>query len=144
MSIKKIYLAGGMEKFGHKNFEESNNWRLYLKNALENISDTYKVICVNPNDHFNFKEKGYESSREVMDYDLYRVKESNLIIVNFNDPNSKGTMAEIAIAYEKRIPVIGLCETSVELHPWQYNMCNRIFDNIEELILYVAKHYLTD
>ena len=77
-----------------------------------------------------------------MEFDLYKVRNSDLIIVNFNDPNSLGTMAELAIAYEKRIPIIGLNEDRNELHSWQIEMCARIFDNIGDMIMYVKDYYL--
>lgn len=126
-------------------YRESNDWRLFLKSALENISNTYKVVCINPNDHFNFEnETDYVSQREIMEYDLHRVRNADLVIVNFNDPKSLGTMAEIAISYERKIPIIGLNINKEELHPWQIEMCNRIFEDEENLILYITKHYLAD
>lgn len=51
-----------------------------------------------------------------MEFDLNRVRNSDLIIVNFNDMYSLGIMAEIAIVYERKIPVIGLNETKQSLH----------------------------
>lgn len=79
-----------------------------------------------------------------MEFDLYKVRNSNLIIVNFNSPASLGTMAELAIAYEKRIPVIGLCEGDAgTLHPWQTEMCTRIFTDMYELTAYVNDYYLS-
>lgn len=141
-----IYLAGGMSKFGKNNYDESNGWRLYCKNHLENsFGDGFKIYVTNPNDYFNFCSDApeFSSQREVMEFDLNRVRHSDLIIVNFNDPKSLGTMAEIAIAYERKIPVIGLNEFNNKLHPWQIEMCNRIFDDIQEMMDYVKNYYLS-
>ena len=77
-----------------------------------------------------------------MEFDLNRLRKSDLIIVNFNDMYSLGTMAEIAIAYEKKIPIIGLDVDKQELHPWQIEMTNRIFDNMSELFEYLENFYL--
>jgi len=52
-----------------------------------------------------------------MEFDLNKVRHSDLIICNFNDMFSLGTMAELAIAYERRIPVIGLDINKQTLHP---------------------------
>lgn len=147
MTIYHIYLAGGMGKFGKEKFEESNAWRVDIKNQLENICCNYKVKCCNPNDHFNFlKEPEYLTDREVMEFDLHRVRKADLVIVNFNDIHSLGTMAEIATAYEMKKPVLGLCEDYEgqikDLHPWQKCMVNRLFTDREDLVLYVLKHYL--
>lgn len=139
------YLAGGMGKFGKDNFDEGNRWRLIFKKRLES-NENMNVKAINPNDYFNFLEEPprYISQREIMEYDLNRVRKSDLIIVNFNDMLSLGTMAEIAIAYERKIPIIGLNETNQTLHPWQVEMCNRIFTETHELLDYVEYFYLTE
>lgn len=134
-----------MSKFGKDNFEEGNKWRKYCIDTLINYECDYKVKVVNPNDYFNFKEEPptYKSQREIMEFDLNNVRNSDLIIVNFNDMWSLGTMAELAIAYERRIPVIGLDVDNQNLHPWQIEMCTRIFNNIDEMLDYVEDFYLT-
>ena len=133
-----------MGKFGKDNFEESNNWRVYCKDTLENCECDYKVKVINPNDYFNFKEEipQYKSQREVMELDLHKLRDSDLIIVNFNDPISLGSMAEMAIAYDRHIPIIGLDADKQALHPWQIEMCNRNFDNMDEMLDYVEDYYL--
>ena len=145
MRTIRIYLAGGMGKFGKDNFEESNKWRTYCKNTLENFEGNYQSDVINPNSYFNFVDNPpkYSSQKEVMELDINKVRNSDLVICNFNDPKSLGTMAELAIAYERRIPVIGLNEDFDELHPWQIEMCTRIFNNIDEMLDYVEDFYLT-
>lgn len=144
MEKLNIYLCGGMGKFGKNEFYKSNDWRRYCKDVLENYECNYKVKAINPNDYFNFKEEipQYKSQREVMELDLHKLRNSDLVIVNFNDMYSLGSMAELAIAYDKRIPIIGLDIDNQELHPWQIEMCNRIFSDIDEMLDYVEDYYL--
>ena len=99
---------------------------------------------INPNDYFNFVEEPpkYISEREVMELDLNKLRNSDLVIINFNDMYSLGSMAELAIAYERRIPIIGLDVDIQVLHPWQWKMCNRIFYDIDEMLDYVEDFYL--
>lgn len=139
-----MYLAGGMSKFGKDNFDEGNKWRVYCKNTLENFECDYSVKVISPNNYFSFLEETptYQSEREIMEFDINKVRHSDLIICNFNDMYSLGTMAELAIAYENRIPVIGLNIDNQKLHPWQTEFCTRIFDNIDELLDYVEDFYL--
>ena len=135
-----VYLAGGMTGLS---FEESNEWRVYIKDKLGTHYDNFGVECVNPQDYYNlFDDTAYDSEREVMEFDLHKLRGSDLVIVNFNSVYSLGTMAEIAIAYELKIPIIGLNENNNELHPWQKEMCNKIFTDIDELIEYVDFYYL--
>lgn len=137
----QIYLAGGM---GNLSFEEQNKWRKTVFEMLAPlwISPGIDFDIVNPVDYFNFQTKKHETEREVMEFDLWKVRNSDLIIVNFNDPHSLGTMAEMAIAYEHRIPILGLNLSDVELHPWQIEMTNRIFNDMDSLIDYTIEFYL--
>lgn len=141
MKNYQIYLVGGMGKFGKDNFDEGNAWRVICKQVFES-HDGVRVI--NPNDFFNFIDEPppYSNQREVMEFDLNKVRNSDLIVVNFNDKYSLGSMAEIAIAYEKRIPIVGLDTDNQELHPWQIEMSNRIFTNISDMLQYIEEFYL--
>ena len=144
----QIYLAGGMGSFGKENFDKGNNWRLYCKKILEGEiqSKYYKLKVINPNDYFNFLDDtkiGFEYEKEAMEFDLDKVRKSDLIIINFNDMYSLGSMAELAIAYERRIPVLGLDIDKQKLHPWEKLMCNKIFDDIDHLLDYTIDFYIT-
>ena len=134
-----IYLAGAMSGI---TFEEANIWRRSFTKSMKYIYSDIKVNCINPNDYYNFKEIIYDSEREVMEFDLYKVRHSDLIVVNFEHPVSLGTMAELTIAYEHKILVIGLNINHEKLHPWQVEMCNKIFDNENELTHYICDYYL--
>ena len=140
-----IYGAGAMGSFGKDNFEKGNGWRVYLKNKLESLDCRFKVFFTNPNNYYNFLDKStYDSELEIMKFDIGRVKRSDLVVVNFNDIASLGTMAEIAIAYDRRIPIIGLCENDEyrKIHPWQKEMCDKIFLNRDALVDYIEDYYL--
>lgn len=137
-----IYLSGGMQNFGSKDFNKSNNWRVDIKNWIVEITDN-KWTAFNPNEHWNFVDE-YEDfdDLESMKLDLFKLKKSDLVIYNNNDPFSRGSMAEIAIAYDHGIPVLLLNEENNEIHPWQKAMSERIFTDREDLMLYILNHYL--
>ena len=134
-----IYLAGGMTGLS---YEEQINWRLYVNNKLKNYECDYKVKCFNPVDYYSLEDTTPEIEEEAMKFDLHKLKESNLVIVNFNAPKSLGTQSEIAIAWDNHIPVIGLNESEQQLHPWQYLMSSKIFTNMEDMLRYIYKYYL--
>lgn len=144
MKDYSIYLCGGMGKFGKENFDEGNEWRKYIKRDLEECESKYKVSVCNPNDLFNFVDNPprYKTQNEVMRLDLHKLRNSDLVIVNFNDMLSLGSMAEIAIAYDRNIPVIGIDKENQVLHPWQECICERIFNDIDETLDYVKDFYL--
>lgn len=142
METCRIYMSGGM---GNLSFEEQSKWRNQVINAIK-FGDYHcekKPIFFNPVDHYNpTKEARYKSEREVMEFDLNALRHSDLVIVNFNDPKSIGTCAELAIAYEMKIPVIGINKDSHELHSWLKCFCNRICNDIREAVEYVTEFYL--
>lgn len=143
MKDYNIYLSGGMQKFGKEEFEKGNKWRIDFRWFFENCGFRYQVKVWNPNEYFNFvDEPRYESELEVMRFDLYMLSRSDLVVVNFNDEKSLGTMAEMAIAYNKNIPIIGLNTERRNLHPWSQCMCERVFDDSDELLEYVRDFYL--
>lgn len=138
-----------MTAFGADRFEEGDKWRKEVDSKLFRMADLAGVhkrpACVNPNFHFNFLDNTtYKSQREVKEFDIYKATHSDLIIVNFLVNNSTGTSKEIAICHYLGIPVIGLNEQKLELHPWDIDDCNRIFDDMDEMLEYVVKHYLMD
>lgn len=145
----QIYLSGGMSKFGKENFDDGNQWRVIIKNMLTSQDCQnwfpYNLRLINPNDSFNFLDDPpeYASDREIMNYDIRKALASDLVIVSFIDPASIGTAMEQAIAYNHNIPVLGLNDKHYTLHPWQRDMCERVFENIEELVDYVIKFYLS-
>ena len=140
----QIYLSGGMMKFGRDDFDEGNEWREYCKKALETYECDYKVTCFNPNNYYSFADEfpKYSSETEVMRFDLYNLRKADLVIVNFNDKKSLGTTSEVAIAYDRGIPIIALNEDGGELHPWMECMSERIFNNIDEMLDYIEDFYL--
>lgn len=128
---------------GSLSFEEQSKWRQQVKDAIKfNYECEKKPIFFDPVKYFNFTEKHHKTEREVMEFDLNAVRNSDLIIVNFNDPKSLGTCAELAIAYEMKIPIVGINKDGLELHPWLECFCNRMCSSLKEAVEYVWEFYL--
>ena len=141
MESVKIYLAGGMSGLS---FEEQTKWRQKVKDAVlfGGYDYDYKPVFIDPTRYYNFEEVSHKSEKEVMNFDLYKVRTSDLIVVNFNSPNSIGTAIEIALAYEYHIPVVGLNMDKNRLHPWIECMTSRICDDMYELVSHIVEFYL--
>lgn len=136
-----IYLAGAMSGLS---FEEQTKWRQKVKDAIlyGGYDYDFSPVFIDPTRYYNFEEISHKSEKEVMNFDLNKVRTSDLIVVNFNDPSSLGTMAELAVAYEHRIPIIGMNNSGKILHPWQIEFCNRICDDMYELVSHIVEFYL--
>ena len=141
MENTKIYLSGGMSSL---NFEEQSKWRMQIINAIKFGDYDYnkKPIFFNPVNYYSFEEKRHRTEREIVEFDLNALRNSDLVIVNFNDPKSVGTIAELAIAYEKRIPIIGINKDNQELHPWLVEFTTRMCEDLREAVEYTVEFFL--
>lgn len=141
MENVRIYLSGGM---GNLSFEEQSKWRNKIINAIKFGDYDYKKnpVFFNPVDYYNFEEERHRSEREVMEFDLNGLRNSNLVIVNFNDPKSLGTCAELAIAHEMKIPVVGINKDNKELHPWLVEFTTRMCEDLREAVEYTVEFFL--
>lgn len=133
-------MSGGIENLS---FDEKSKWRKQVTNAIkENYDCAKKPVFFNPVNYYNFEDVQYKTRREVMQFDLNALRNSNLVIVNFNDPSSLCTCAELAIAYDMKIPIVGINKDGKELHPWLECFCDRMCKNIREAVEYVVAFYL--
>lgn len=141
METVKIYLSGAM---GSVSFEEQSKWRKQVINAIK-FGDYHcgkKPIFFNPVDFYNFQEKRQKTESEAMEFDLYNLRNSNLVIANFNDERSIGTAMELMLAKEYRIPVIAFGAKGKEIHPWLSECCTRICDDLRECVEHIVEFYL--
>jgi nucleoside 2-deoxyribosyltransferase len=138
METFRIYLAGAMSDIS---FEESEAWRSTAKEWLESRECAYHVAAINPNDYYNFLEVKHKTEKEILRFDLHKVRTSNLILVNLNG-KSIGTAMELQHAYDNGIPIIGFKDDDEELHPWLDYVCDRVFVELDKAIKYIDEYYL--
>ena len=141
METVKIYLSGGMTGLS---IEEQEKWRSQVSSAIKFEDNGYerKPIFFNPVNHYSLLEKQHKSEKEIMEFDLYNLRNSNLVIVNFNSPSSIGTAMELMLAKEYRIPVIAFGADNKNVHPWLLECCTRICDSMREAVDHVEEFYL--
>lgn len=137
----RIYLAGGMSGLS---FEEQTKWRSNVRDAILYGEYDYdiKPRFFSPPEYYPIEEQRHKSEREAMEFDLNALRKSDLVIVNFNAPDSIGTAMELMLARELRIPVVGLNKDGFDLHPWLIECSTRICDDMYELVEYVVEYYL--
>lgn len=142
----QVFLSGGMTGIPP---DEYYGWRDYMKESLMYDCD----IVFSPPDKYNLESPDdYDSEREVMDYDLYQVEKSDVLIVNFDsNPDSIGTTAEIIKAHVIGIPIVGFISENKShlLHPWLECCCNKLFigsgedmSRFDDMLYYVKSYYL--
>lgn len=139
--VKRVFLSGGITGLS---ISEQNNWRTKIQSLISDIGIDNKITIFNPVDHIEDLHPNRMDKKQAMDYDLYMLRKSDLVIMNFNNPNSIGTACELGVAYEKRIPILGVNLNKAELHPWQSLICEKIFTEWDWMIEYFIKHYVNE
>lgn len=137
-----IYCAG---KMGGLSLEEMSTWRKEFIYKFNNYCDKEYIpnpfYIVTPTDYYSFEEKKHKTEREIMEYDLWLVKNSTLLVVNLDYPNSLGTAIELYEANKHcGIPVIGF-GTTIN-HPWIEECLNVKFETMDEAIKYILEFYV--
>lgn len=137
MAKFKCYAGGKMSGL---TFDGMNSWRLDAKRLFNECDSS--VVVVNPVDFYNFKmDKSTYNEREVMEFDLYQVADSDLLLINLDHPNSIGTAIEMFYAYfVLKIPVVAF-GTAVN-HPWIENCVNKKCKDLYEAVQYIQDFYL--
>ena len=145
MDVFNIYIAGAMGGVPYETYKPRRN---NIKNGLVNYYNSnsnsypYLLYVTDPSDYYNYDNQVHKTEKEVMNFELNKVRNSNLIVVDFYESYSLGTMTELTIAHEHRIPIIGINDQDNILHPWQIEMCERIFDSIDDAVMYIGEFYL--
>ena len=140
MKRVKIYTAGAMKNIV---FEEQIKWRSKVRDAI--LYGGYDYECkpyfFSPPEYYPIDEPVHKSEREAMEFDLNALRNSNLVVVNFNDPKSIGTAMELMLAKERNIPVIGYGVNGQTIHPWLLECCTRVCDSLKETVEHIVDFY---
>lgn len=141
MDSCKIYLAGGMSGL---TLEEQTDWRRRFCDAIKYGDYDYEktVSFFDPTQYYSLSDPTHKTEREAMDFDLYNLRRSNIVVVNFNSPNSLGTAMELMLARELKKPVIGLNKDGHILHPWLVECTTRVCNDMRELVSHIVEYYL--
>ena len=145
MEILKIYTSGAMSGLS---LDEMTKWRRNFKNAI--IFSDYKdyddfekkPVFFDPTLYYLPTENYHKSEREAMEFDLYNLRRSDLVVVNLNKLDSVGTIMELILAKEYKIPVIAFGAGGQNIHPWISECCTRICDDMREAVNHVIDFYL--
>lgn len=135
-----IYLAGAITGLS---WESAEGWRIKIKSKIENTTNK-QWICVNPCEHIPHKVFTENVERECMKWDLWKLKQCDIVVCDFSHPISLGTSWELGTAFEHNIPIIGVLteSTKEDVHPWWKIAAMHICDDLEDLTRYLQKHFL--
>ena len=139
-----IYLAGKMSGLNKNDYCK---WRSELTDALIDKSFIVgsSIQIINPTDYFDFEDMDRHLEKEVIQFDLNMVRQSDIVIVNVNGVSSSiGTAIELYEANRLNIPVIAYTDRDVadDVHPWIENCFSTVQMSKDELIDYIRDFYM--
>ena len=138
MSKFKIYLAGKMSGL---TFEQMNDWREEVSKLLK--SHSYEIHTENPCHYYNFEGERDFTEHEVKRFDLWLVKNCDLVLVNLDYPDSIGTAIELHMAHDEwNKPVIAYGGENVFVHPWIELSITRRCKTMEDAVEHILEFYL--
>lgn len=136
---KLIYLAGGITNLTK---DECEGWRIKIKEMVEDVT-CLRWKCVNPVAHIP-EEIDESVERGMFEWDLYKVRQSDVVVCDFDHPGSIGTTWELAVARECGIPIIGFSLTNKFVHPWWEMSAMHICHSMDELYDFLCTNFLNE
>ena len=132
-ATKIIYLSGPImdEHAGH-----AREWR---ESAKKNLDKQFKIL--DPMRR-QFVDRKVDSANEIVEFDLQDVRDTDIILVNYNKP-SIGTSMEVFYASHdlgKFVVAFSPFEFK-DCSPWMVRYCTKILDSLEDACEYINTHF---
>ena len=141
----QIYTCG---KMGGLTYPEQMSWRRMIDYEVNIRRNQSSVKFIHPPLFYNFEKKLHNSEYEVMEFDLAKVRESDIVAVNLDGINSSvGSCFEIATANavnnfgNKHIFIIGIGDDE-SVHPWIKNSLSRCERDIASAAEYISAYLI--
>lgn len=136
----KIYLCGKMSGLS---FDEMNGWRQEATSIIKDMNNGLYNICIeNPCLYYNFEiDQASFSDHECKEFDLWLVKNCDIVLVNLNYPSSIGTAIEMELAsriWNKPIISFGIKN---DVHPWMKLATTKNCNTMIEAITHMFEFY---
>lgn len=135
MSKKTIFLSGACKNVS---IEDRNGWRQRIEDM--NHEDHWPFNIFNPNKKFSYELNDPMDEKLVMDYFLYKLEHSDVIVVNLGDSAlSVGTGMEIMHGVDNRKFIIGFNDDNS--YGYIKKCCNVVFKNLEEVWDFLTEYF---
>jgi len=140
MNKVKCYLAGKMSGL---TWEQMNGWREEATNLFNKKNNN--IHLENPCNYYNFEiDPASFSDHECKEFDLWLIKNCDVVLVNLGFSSSIGTAIELELAsrfWNKPVIAYGYHD---EVHPWMKLSVTKFCNSLEEAIDHILKFYVSN
>lgn len=147
----RIYTAGKMAGLSpYDQMEWRKKIEISIRHSAENVGiPSSSLVFIHPPMFYQYGQNYFQTEREVKNWDLNQVRNSDIVIVNLDTVDSSiGTHYELGIVDAmnsfggKHIFVIGIGGSDVELHPWIEDTLHRRESNYDDAADYIVNYLL--
>ncbi|MBI1388265.1 MAG: hypothetical protein GC154_07445 [bacterium] len=131
---KTIYLSGPiMGEVGG----EAVQWR---QEAVIRLQDQFDLL--DPMRR-SFKDNEVDSANEIVEFDLQDIRDSDIILVNYNKPSIGTAMEVFYAAHDLGKFVVSFSPYSYQdCSPWMVRFSTKILPGLEQACLYIKRHFI--
>lgn len=124
--MSRIYLCGPINGCTD---DEANNWRTAVKDFFKDTLDPMVR---------DYRGKEAVAYREIVDLDKRDVRDSDIILVNYDKP-SVGTSMEVFYAWTLGKPIIVWCKPDAVVSPWLRYHSTTFVHSVAEMVFAIKR-----
>ena len=131
--MKKIYLSGPIMD------EHSGSAREWREAAKVMLGDDFKTL--DPMRR-KFVDRQVDSANEIVEFDLQDVRNSDIILVNYNRASIGTSMEVFYAAHDQGKFVVAFSPLEYkDCSPWMARFCTKILPDLEQAANYINTHF---
>ena len=131
--MKKIYLSGPIMD---EHSGTAREWRDAAKTLLGSEFKTLDPM------RRKFVDRQVDSANEIVEFDLQDVRDSDLLLVNYNRASIGTAMEVFYAAHDQGKFVVAFSPLPfAECSPWMARFCTKILPDLESACSYIVNHF---
>ena len=131
--VKTVYLSGPIMD------EAEGTAREWRETAKELLKDRFRLL--DPMRR-KFVDRQVDSANEIVEFDLQDVRNSDIVLVNYNRPSIGTSMEVFYASHDQGKFVVAFSPLEYkDCSPWMARFCTKILPSLEEAVEYIITHF---
>ena len=131
---RRIYLSGPIMD---EHVDAARTWREIAKDRLGD-----RFVLLDPMRR-NFRDREFDSSNEIVEFDLQDVRDADLLLVNYHRASIGTSMEVFYAAHDLGKFVVAFSPIPFkDCSPWMVRYCTKILPSLDVAIGYIREHFV--